>query len=283
MTAELVRAAAAVAEDEGLGGDYRLVFNTGAGAGQSVFHTHLHLLGGRSDDAGHPDERRRRLVAALAAVALVLRARRLRCVGERARRSARRPAPRPAARPASLPSRRPARRRRPRPTAKPAPLRAGERRVTLAMPEAYTPSAPNGVGTDDYRCFLLDPHLKQDAFLTGTNVLPGNPDVVHHVILFRVPPDQVADARGARRRRAGRRAGPASATPGFGDGSELDDAPWLGAWAPGGEESVVASGFGARAGRRAPGSSCRCTTTCSPAPAPTSRPPSCGWPRPQRT
>jgi len=45
--ADLVALAAAVAEDEGLGGDYRLVFNTGAGAGQSVFHTHLHLLGGR--------------------------------------------------------------------------------------------------------------------------------------------------------------------------------------------------------------------------------------------
>ncbi|WP_183407732.1 hypothetical protein [Nocardioides marmoriginsengisoli] len=30
-------------------------------------------------------------------------------------------------------------------------LRAGEHRVDLRMPKAYTPSAPTGVGTDDYR------------------------------------------------------------------------------------------------------------------------------------
>ena len=45
-SAELVTTAAAVATAEGYA-DYRLVFNTGAGAGQSVFHTHLHLLAGR--------------------------------------------------------------------------------------------------------------------------------------------------------------------------------------------------------------------------------------------
>ena len=46
-TALLVDTAAKVARDEGLE-DYRMVFNTGEGAGQSVFHVHLHLLGGRS-------------------------------------------------------------------------------------------------------------------------------------------------------------------------------------------------------------------------------------------
>lgn len=45
--ARLVETAAQVAQQEGLQ-DYRLVFNTGEGAGQSVFHVHLHLLGGRS-------------------------------------------------------------------------------------------------------------------------------------------------------------------------------------------------------------------------------------------
>ncbi len=46
-SSELVTAAAAIATAEGHD-DYRLVFNTGAGAGQTVFHTHLHLLAGRS-------------------------------------------------------------------------------------------------------------------------------------------------------------------------------------------------------------------------------------------
>lgn len=46
-SAELVTAAAAVASAEGHD-DYRLVFNTGSEAGQTVFHTHLHLLAGRT-------------------------------------------------------------------------------------------------------------------------------------------------------------------------------------------------------------------------------------------
>jgi len=45
--ADLVTTAAAIAEAEGLTG-YRLVYNTGREAGQTVLHTHLHLLGGRS-------------------------------------------------------------------------------------------------------------------------------------------------------------------------------------------------------------------------------------------
>ena len=39
--------AAQIARARNLVGGYRTVFNNGSGAGQSVFHLHLHLLGGR--------------------------------------------------------------------------------------------------------------------------------------------------------------------------------------------------------------------------------------------
>jgi len=48
VAVDLIRAAAAVAQQEGLAAGYRLVFNTGAAAHQTVFHAHLHVLGGRS-------------------------------------------------------------------------------------------------------------------------------------------------------------------------------------------------------------------------------------------
>ncbi|MCW2777626.1 MAG: histidine triad protein [Frankiales bacterium] len=38
--------AVAVARSEGLDGGYRLVVNTGADGGQTVFHVHVHVLGG---------------------------------------------------------------------------------------------------------------------------------------------------------------------------------------------------------------------------------------------
>lgn len=47
LLAELFEVAAGIARDEHLGKGWRLVTNVGAGAGQSVFHLHVHLLGGR--------------------------------------------------------------------------------------------------------------------------------------------------------------------------------------------------------------------------------------------
>jgi hypothetical protein len=129
------------------------------------------------------------------------------------------------------------------PAAAPKPLRKGESRVDVRMPTTYTPSAPTGVGTDDYRCFLLDPKVTRNSFVTGFNVLPGNPDVVHHVILFRVPPDRVAEAEQKDAETPGE-GWTCFGTSGLGNDATIDDAPWLGAWAPGGSEQLYGKGLG---------------------------------------
>jgi hypothetical protein len=97
--------------------------------------------------------------------------------------------------------------------AKEVALRPGERRASLAMPSAYTPSAPFGKGTDDYRCFLLDPELAEDEWLTGTTVQPG---------------------------------WTCFGGTGLDAFQNVDDAAWIGAWAPGGKESVRKPGFGVK-------------------------------------
>ncbi|MEO7043605.1 MAG: histidine triad nucleotide-binding protein [Gemmatimonadaceae bacterium] len=44
---EVLALATTVARTEGLGGGYRVVFNTGPDGGQTVGHLHAHVLGGR--------------------------------------------------------------------------------------------------------------------------------------------------------------------------------------------------------------------------------------------
>jgi histidine triad (HIT) family protein len=49
LVGEVVRRAAAIAQERGIAaGGYRTVFNTNRDAGQTVFHVHLHLIGGRA-------------------------------------------------------------------------------------------------------------------------------------------------------------------------------------------------------------------------------------------
>lgn len=48
LLAHMILVARRLAHEHGIGASgYRLVINTGAGGGQSIFHLHLHLLGGR--------------------------------------------------------------------------------------------------------------------------------------------------------------------------------------------------------------------------------------------
>ena len=47
LIGEIIRVAQKLAEERGIEEGYRLLTNNGAGAGQTVFHLHFHLLGGR--------------------------------------------------------------------------------------------------------------------------------------------------------------------------------------------------------------------------------------------
>jgi len=48
LLGRMLLVAAKLARERNLTAGYRTTFNNGAGAGQSVFHLHLHLMGGRS-------------------------------------------------------------------------------------------------------------------------------------------------------------------------------------------------------------------------------------------
>jgi hypothetical protein len=116
------------------------------------------------------------------------------------------------------------------------------------MQSAYRPSAAKG-GTDDYRCFLLDPKQASAGSVTSVRGEPGQPKIVHHVILFRLAAAQLRAAKSLDR---------ASAGPGWscfggtglpaGDGSRvvdtLNNANWIGAWAPGWGGSRLPEGTG---------------------------------------
>jgi hypothetical protein len=122
-------------------------------------------------------------------------------------------------------------------------LRAGESIRTVTSPVSYTPRAPT-TGTDDYHCFVLDPRLTHDAYVTGFDITPGQPSEVHHVILFRVPPSSVAAAR-ARDGESRGKGWTCFGGTGLGSrGGSLDDAPWVGAWAPGGRANVLPADVG---------------------------------------
>ncbi|MCX2952839.1 hypothetical protein [Lentzea sp. NEAU-D7] len=128
--------------------------------------------------------------------------------------------------------------------AAPQPLRAGERFVDLKMAEAYTPAPPEGGGTDEYRCQVIDPGLTKTAFITGTQVTPENAAIAHHAIVYAVPPGGAAAVREQDAR-----------TPGLGwqcfggtgvAGAEVEEgeAAWVDTWAPGAAETLFTEDAG---------------------------------------
>lgn len=48
--------------------------------------------------------------------------------------------------------------------------------------------------TDQFRCFVLDPKLAGDQYLTGYDITPGNKTIVHHALVFSAPAGSVKQA-----------------------------------------------------------------------------------------
>ena len=67
--------------------------------------------------------------------------------------------------------------------------------ATAFSTPVFVPEPEGGIFSefDEYRCFLIDPALEQDVFLTGYHVIPGNEALVHHVLAMPVDPDRVVE------------------------------------------------------------------------------------------
>lgn len=60
--------------------------------------------------------------------------------------------------------------------------------LSLEMVEPYSAQ----LSPDDYRCFLISWPEVTNKYVTGFNVIPGDPSVVHHVIAFTSTPEDAA-------------------------------------------------------------------------------------------
>lgn len=115
------------------------------------------------------------------------------------------------------------------------------KRYTVTMTKAHLPVAPNN-GTDDYRCFLLDPKVTQDSIIRSIQFIPQKKNYVHHAIIFRVTDADLAEGIKADNNGAG---WPCFGGTGLGGMlSTFISSPWLSSWAPGRGKDVAPAGYG---------------------------------------
>jgi hypothetical protein len=115
------------------------------------------------------------------------------------------------------------------------------KRYTVKMQKAHLPTAPNN-GTDDYRCFLLDPKVTEDSIIRTIQFIPQQKNYVHHAIIFRVTDADLAEAITADKNGTG---WPCFGGTGLGGMlSTFVSSPWLSSWAPGRGKDVSPAGYG---------------------------------------
>jgi len=111
------------------------------------------------------------------------------------------------------------------------PQMNGAHVVTMESPHPYTPISVNG-SADDYHCTLVDPHVRQNAYIVGSHFYPNSAEV-HHAILFEVLPADVPQAIAAN-----------NGGKGWSCFGESGVGQWLSVWAPGHEIEMTPKGTG---------------------------------------
>jgi hypothetical protein len=111
----------------------------------------------------------------------------------------------------------------------------------VKMVKAHLPSAPNN-GTDDYRCFLLNPKVNVDSIIKSVQFVPQNRAYVHHAIMFRITSADLPQAIAQDNNGQG---WPCFGGSGLGSTfSSFVTSPWLSSWAPGRGKDVSPTGYG---------------------------------------
>ena len=112
--------------------------------------------------------------------------------------------------------------------------------LELQLPAPYVPA----ILPDDYRCFLIDWPKDTETFVTALDVIPGERQIVHHVITYAIEPQDADTYRALE---------DADPDPGYlcygGPGASAESqyrVPWLSAWAPGAAGGAFPAGTGLR-------------------------------------
>lgn len=105
----------------------------------------------------------------------------------------------------------------------------------IASMSVYTSQAKSG-GLDEYKCFVLNGINTNEQFISGIEVIPGNPEIVHHVLVYQ-DTSSVGDSLDALT--------PEPGYDGLG-GVGSNTATLLGVYAPGTEPYFFPKGFGLR-------------------------------------
>jgi hypothetical protein len=107
--------------------------------------------------------------------------------------------------------------------------------LQLSMPVEYSPTQ----SPDEYRCFMLDWPETDVRYVTGFLATPGRASIVHHIIAFLIPPQDVSTYQAL---------DSADPNPGYtcfgGPGGNDNRVAWIGTWVPGREGQLFPAGTG---------------------------------------